>query len=226
VGENDAIVLGQPPNASGGLPLVVNLAHRRCLFIGGGSVAARRIPMLLRLGANAAIVAPFLHPSLVDAVRSGVVQHSAREFQPGDTAGAFLTIAATNDHFVNRQVADEVLARGALVAVAHSPSLGNCAFMATASRGQVTVAIQTGGASPLVSAALRSRVESVLPESLETKLDLVSSIRAELKTVVESTSERGRRWRNVAQLGLLDRLLFGDDDEAARDLRRELGLDG
>ena len=159
-------------------------------------------------------------------VRSGVVQHSAREFRPGDTAGAFLTIAATNDPLVNRRVADEVLARGGLVAVAHSPSLGNCAFMATASRGQVTVAIQTGGASPLVSAALRSRVESVLPESLETKLDLVAAIRAELKAAVESASERGNRWRNAARRGLLDRLLFGEDDEAVRDLRRELGLDG
>ena len=204
---------------------MISLASRLSVVVGGGSVAARRVPQLLRLGAQVVVVAPQVHALLRQAAAAGKIRHIQREFRAGDTAGSFLTLAATGIPEVNRRVAREVLQRNGLVAVAHDPSLGNCSFMAATARGPLIVAFQTGGASPLVSAALRARVESILPESLEATLDIIASTRQEMKSRVPDAGERGRRWKAAAESGLLDRLLFNGEDGAVLELRRALGVD-
>ena len=96
--------------------------------------------------------------------------------------------------------------------------------MATTSRGPLVIAIQTGGASPLVATALRARIDSMLPASIETNLDTISAVRREMKAVVSDAGERGRRWRAAAESGLLEQMLFGDGDRGLPELRRILGL--
>ena len=208
-----------------GISLMISVAGRLCLVVGGGGVAARRAPLLARNGARVVVIAPWLHPVLRQSLDSGHIGHVSRVFQNGDTAGAFLTLAATDDPEVNRLVAGEVLERGGLVAVAHDPRLGNCTFMAATARGPLVVAIQTGGASPLVSAALRTRIDALLPETLETNLEKIAAIRQELKAHVTDPIERGRRWKAAAERGLVDRLLFDGDDRGAQELRLVLGFD-
>ncbi len=208
-----------------GLPLMIDLAGKRCLLVGGGRVAARRLPQLVRLGAQVDVVAPDVHPAVQRAIDRGEARLQRRDFVAGDTAGAFLTVAATSRADVDRQVAVEVLDRGGLIAVAHDPRLGNCSFMAVTTRGPLIVAIQSGGASPLVSAALRARVESVIPATLEESLDIIATARRDLKLRVTDAAERGRRWKLVADGGLLERLLFDPEQRGAAELRETLGLD-
>lgn len=213
------------PASLRGLPLVVDLVGRRCLVVGGGSVAARRVPQLVRHGANVVVVAPDLHPSIRRAAGVGSIVHVQREFRAGDTEGAFLVLAATGSPGVNGIVAAEALDRCCLLSVSHDPSLGNCTFMAASTRGPLVVAFQTGGASPLVSALLRAKVESILPETLDENLEAVAVLRQELKARVGDVRERGRLWRTAASSGLLNRLLFDGDVAAMSELRRVLGLD-
>lgn len=144
--------------------LFLRIEGRACVVVGGGRVAARKISKLLQSGASVTVVSPTLCPELDQHASLGLVQHVPRAYQSGDTSGAFLTFAATDDKLVNEAVAMEVLSRGGLVNVADNPSL--CSFLvpATWSDESLQVAISTGGTSPKVAKQLRLALEEDLTQ--------------------------------------------------------------
>lgn len=86
-------------------PLFLDLRGRRVLVVGGGSVAARKVPALLEAGAEVVVGAPALGEALAALVQQGRIQHRAGTFTPGWLDAAWLVIAATNDAPVNRAIA-------------------------------------------------------------------------------------------------------------------------
>ena len=82
-------------------PLMLRVAGRRCVVVGGGAVAARKASTLLRAGALVRVVSPALHPRLEEMHRRGRIEHVARPYREGDLEGALLAIAATDDPEVN-----------------------------------------------------------------------------------------------------------------------------
>ena len=196
------------------VPFGVRLAGARCVCVGGGSVAARRVPILLAGGASITVVAPTLDPSLRDLVVGGRCEYLARRYEPGDCAGAFLVLAATGDPLVDTEVAREAACESVLMCVASDPDLGNCVFMATSRRGGLVVALHSGGAAPAVTAALRRRIETALPERLGESLDRIATLRAELRRAEPDPAERARRWREAVNSGALDAAL-GEGTETA-----------
>jgi uroporphyrin-III C-methyltransferase / precorrin-2 dehydrogenase / sirohydrochlorin ferrochelatase len=87
--------------------LGLRLADRRVLVAGGGAVAGRRIPALLDAGAAVFLVSPEVTGSLEDLAQSGRIQWARRPFQPGDTGGAWLVCACTNDPAANEAIVAE-----------------------------------------------------------------------------------------------------------------------
>jgi precorrin-2 dehydrogenase/sirohydrochlorin ferrochelatase len=193
-----------------GLPITLHLDGSPVLCVGGGKVAGRRVPVLLEAGGNITIVSPELRPDLRLLAENGAVRYLARPFEPGDTAGMFFVLAATNDGSVNRRVATEVLLRNGLVCVATDPIFGNCSFMSTIRRGALTIGLQTGGGSPAVAAAARRRIEASLPPDIEQILDSLASMRADLKSRQPDPAVRAELWQRVAVSGDIDLALAGD----------------
>lgn len=209
------------------LPLGIVLRGARCLCIGGGSVAARRVPALLAAGAAVTIIAPTLEPSLRALIERGACAHHARPYQAGDCAGAFLVLVATGDNAVDAAAADEARSTAALVCVASDPGRGNCLFMATIQRGSLVVALHGGGAAPAVTSAVRRQLEATLPERLGDSLDRVAELRRWLRTAVPDPGERGRRWRLAVESGVLDAVIDQGTEEGFATLERILlGADG
>jgi uroporphyrin-III C-methyltransferase/precorrin-2 dehydrogenase/sirohydrochlorin ferrochelatase len=85
--------------------LGLRLEGRRVLVVGGGGVASRRIPALLDAGAEVLLVSPKVAASLEDLAAAGRIRWAARGYQPGDSAGAWLICACTDDPAVNAAVA-------------------------------------------------------------------------------------------------------------------------
>lgn len=192
------------------LPLAVELAGRRCVCIGGGTVAARRVPVLVGAGAVVTLIAPRLHPALEHLRAKDALAYEQREFVPGDLAGAFFVLAATGVAEVDAAVAAEGGAVGCLICVASDPARGNCEFMATIRRGPLLVGLETGGVAPALTVALRDRIEEALPPDLEEILAQVGALRAALREAIADPAERGRRWRAVAESGALAAALRGE----------------
>jgi uroporphyrin-III C-methyltransferase/precorrin-2 dehydrogenase/sirohydrochlorin ferrochelatase len=92
--------------------LALRLTGRRVLVVGGGSVAARRVPGLLDAGANVLLISPEVTPSLHDLILAGRIGWQSREYARGDCAGAWLVCACTDDPAVNAAVAAEAEAAG------------------------------------------------------------------------------------------------------------------
>jgi len=186
------------------VPFGISLTDALCVCVGGGTVAARRVPVLLAGGATVTVVAPLLDPRVRALVEAGRCAHAARPYRVGDCEGAFLVLAATGDPVVDAEVTREALVGSRLICVASDAEQGNCFFMATARRGRMIVALHGGGGAPAVTAALRRRIDAHLPERLEESLDRLAQMRAELRQAVPDPAERASRWRRAVDSGALD----------------------
>ncbi|WP_273846504.1 precorrin-2 dehydrogenase/sirohydrochlorin ferrochelatase family protein [Rubrobacter calidifluminis] len=150
-------------------PVFFDLRGRRCVVIGGGGVATRKILELARAGAEVVAVAPCVGPEIV-RVCSEVHE---RPYQSGDLDGAFLAFAATDSREVNRTVAEEAHRRGIPVNVADRPAEGDFSLPSVLRRGLLQVAVSTSGASPALARSIRRQLEGLFGREWE---DLVRRV--------------------------------------------------
>ena len=204
------------------LPFAVDLQGRRCLVVGGGGVAARRVPSLVAAGALVTLIAPQIDAVLAELGAAGRIEHRARPYLEGDARGFALVLAATGVAAVDRQVARDAGIGEGLVCVAGEPDLGNCRFMAAIERGPLLLALHTGGVAPAVSAALRRQLDAALPAELGDIIDEIGALRGELRRAVDDPRERGRRWAAVVEAGLIDAALGAEGTAAVVRARRIL----
>jgi len=138
-------------------PVVLDMAGRRAVVVGGGRVALRKALALAEAGAEVTAVAPEFLPDF--AAAAGVI--CVREaYDARHVAGAAVVIAATDDETVNRRVAVDARAAGALVNVVDVPALCDFLVPAQVRRGDLLVTVSTGGAAPSLSRRLRERLEA------------------------------------------------------------------
>lgn len=125
-------------------------------MVGGGAVATRKARKLLQSGADVAVVSPEVLPEL-ENMDVGVQR---RPYEPGDLEGADLAFTATDSREVNAAVAREAKARGIRINVADHPAEGDFTVPSTLRRGNLQVAISTGGASPTLARRIRRELEA------------------------------------------------------------------
>jgi len=171
-------------------PLALKIEGRRCVVVGGGAVAERKAASLLECGADVVVVAPEATAELQRWADAGRLRYLARRFEPADVAGALVVIAATNDPAVNTAVAEAGQHSGALVNVVDVPELCDFYVPASVNRGELQVAVSTGGASPMLAKRLRKELERRFGPEYETYLELLARLRSELKAQVPNRIRR------------------------------------
>ncbi len=136
-------------------PTFLNLAGKKCVILGGGTVAQGKLAGFRDAGAIITVISPDATAGIQRAAQNGHVRWLEREYQPGDLEGAFIAVAATNVWHVNREIYDEAERLGVLLNVVDDPDL--CTYIAPSvvKRDPVTLAISTGGASPALARKLR-----------------------------------------------------------------------
>ena len=140
-------------------PMFLKLAGRRCLVVGGGSVAEGKIASLLGSGAKVIVVAPDVTEKVSGWASIGEVEWLARSFCPAELEGVFLVVAATSDPEVNDLVFREAQSRGILCNVVDDPERCDFYYPAVLRRGQLQIAVSTGGSSPALAQRLRFELE-------------------------------------------------------------------
>lgn len=128
----------------------------RCLVIGGGEVASRKIEILLDIPCNITVVAPNISDLAAEEVRKGSVRWIEREYMAGDCQGYQLIVAATPSREVNRMVSEEAGDLGIPVNVVDDPVLSTVIFPAVWRDQSLLVAVSTGGAAPFLAAEIRT----------------------------------------------------------------------
>jgi len=205
-------------------PLYLDLRGRRCVVIGGGPIAERKVRLLLEAGADVTVISPQLTSGLEELAQQGRITHIARAYRPGDLADAFLVISATDDQAVNHRVWREATERAVLVNVADDPSRCDFILPATVRRGDLTIAISTGGKAPALAVRLRQWLERSLGQEYARFLELASPLRPSMAERYADFEERRRRWYQLVDSDVLDLLRQGDERAARRRMAEILGL--
>ena len=196
----------------GGYPVNLLVAGRRCVVVGAGRIAARKIETLLDAGAAVHVVAPDVGEAVQAWADAGRITVAARAFAPDDLDGAWLATAATPDPAVNRAVFDAGEARRIWVNSADDPEHCSFTLMSVVRRGDLVVTIGTGGRSPALAAHLKGRLDTELGPEYGTLLDLLSEAREAMRA--DGRSSEDADWQRALDSGMLDLIRTGRVTEA------------
>ncbi|MCX8045213.1 MAG: bifunctional precorrin-2 dehydrogenase/sirohydrochlorin ferrochelatase [Desulfobacterota bacterium] len=177
-------------------PAFFNLRGRRCVVVGAGAVAQRKIARLRACKARIVVVSPHATRRIATLAAQGDLVWHQKPWSMRYLGGAFLVFAATDDHNLNRRIAAACKERGIPVNVADNPAL--CDFMMPAcfKRGQITVAVSTGGASPACAAYLRTVLAATITNQHLTLLKRLTTLRHSLKHTIPATKKRRKILKN------------------------------
>ncbi|KUH98696.1 siroheme synthase [Mycolicibacterium acapulense] len=140
----------------------LRLTGRKVVVVGGGSVAQRRLPLLVANGADVVVIAPEATP-VVEAMSGITLQ--LREFEPGDLEGAWYAIAATDDPAVNAAVVAEAEDRHIFCVRADVAVEGTAVTPASFEYEGLSVGVLAGGEHRR-SAAIRSAIHEAMQRGL------------------------------------------------------------
>ncbi|MBF8270884.1 MAG: sirohydrochlorin ferrochelatase, partial [Gammaproteobacteria bacterium] len=208
----------------GFLPIFLNIDGRRCLVVGGGVVASRKVNQLLKAGAHVVVAAPRLCPELERLRDSQVIEYLPTAFQEALLEGCELVIAATNDPAVNRQVSELAQRRHLPVNVVDNPALCSFIMPSVVDRDPIQIAVSTGGASPVLARLLRVRLETLIPTSYGKLATLMQSFRERVKRKFPESVTRRRFWEEVLQ-GPIAEMLFAGQERAALEALEQTLID-
>ena len=193
-------------------PIYLNLTGKRCVILGGGTIAQGKIAALREAGASITIISPDATDGIKRAAQRGDVVFEQREYREGDLEGVFIAVAATNVWHVNRQIFEEAEARGVLLNVVDDPD--QCTFIAPSivRRDPITLAVSTGGASPALARKMRetlAEAPALKWADLAGALGQARRVIKEQRTVIDPT-----RWQCVITEEALELAQTGREAEA------------
>ncbi|TAL24174.1 MAG: bifunctional precorrin-2 dehydrogenase/sirohydrochlorin ferrochelatase [Nitrospirae bacterium] len=179
-------------------PVFLNLKGKKCVVVGGGRVAERKVLSLLESGADITVISPELTKRLrKESVKSlnrakgskGNLRHISREYKKGDIRNAFLAIAATDSMETNKKVSADA---PNLINVVDAPSLCNFIAPSVVRRGPLTIAISTSGVSPSIAKAIRKELEKLYGPKFGRRLDSIKKIRTKALSEIKDKKKRER----------------------------------
>ena len=202
-------------------PVFLNVKGKKCVVVGGGQVALRKVRVMLEHGADVEVISPDLCPELAKLSASGEIRALGRDYQAGDLKNAFVAIAATDNSEINRRVVAEARRKSVLVNVVDDA--GNSDFIVPSylRRGEITIAVSTGGTSPALARKIRSKLEKELGDEYALLVGLIGEVRAEVRQQKIEIDSDG--WQEALDLDqLLDLLRKGETERAKAALLRNL----
>jgi siroheme synthase-like protein len=195
-------------------PIVLEMNGRRCLVIGGGLVAERKIAGLLEVGAAVTVISPEVTLAILNWAKNNSIQLEGRRYRIGDLTGYPLVFVATDDPDVNDRVYQEGQNCGVWVNAADDPAHCDFILPAVIRRGDLMVAISTGGASPAATRAIREELEGYFTDDYVQLVQVAAEVRTELKE--KSVNVDAAAW-NSALKGEFRRLIRAGRPEQAKE---------
>jgi siroheme synthase-like protein len=197
-------------------PMFVKLRGRLVIVVGGGEVAAGKIAGLLRAGAKVRVIAPQVHVSLVESIRTGRVEWVPRRFQAHDLADATFAIAATTAPGINAEVYREAEAYGILCNAVDD--VENCHFYygSIVQRGDLQIAISTNGKSPALAQRLRHELEQQFGSEYEVWLEWLGAARELLRAADGGTESNKQMLHHLASKPMYEQFVKEARKEPSR----------
>lgn len=206
---------------SAAYPVMLDVARLRVLVVGGGAVALRKVRGVLEAGGSPEVVSPALTDELRALVERRRLVWLPRPYQAGDACGRHLVFAATGSPGTNTAVAREAEEAGALVSLADDGEGSLFTLPAVLREGGVTVALSTGGASPLLARRIRDRLAAVVTPGLGRAALRLARLRGQVQARWPGDEARRRAfWFSLVTPELIDAAAEGRDEDVEARIAR------
>ena len=206
-------------------PIFIEIEKKKCLVVGGGKVALRKVETLLRYDAQVHVVSREICEEIRTLLPPENIYEGELLLLPEDTnegellpecscgpewplpdyfTGAALVVAATGSREVNHRVAQFCRERRVPVNVADAPEECTFFFPAVVKKGDISIGVNTGGKSPAVSSQVRRDIEKAIPDYYEAIADQLGVLREYVKSHVERGPDRRKILKQAAASAFLN----------------------
>lgn len=189
-------------------PMFVQLKHKKCLVIGGGNVALRKIQVLKDFEADVTVIAPEMNSQIRQIPK---ICRIFRSFMEEDFEQADLVVAATDDKDVNHVIS--VICRQRKIPVNAVDQKEDCSFIfpSYVKEGEVVAAFSSGGQSPVITQYLKKEIKPVLTNELGQIAQTLGTLRTMAKECIETEELRKAFYQELLRIGLEDTNYLDED---------------
>lgn len=207
------------------MPVSLTMKGRRCLVVGGGNVALRKVETLMDYDTDITVVAPELHDKLEYHATSGKIKLEQREYRSPEAAAFAVVISASDDAELNKRVYDDARGSGALVNVVDDPPHCDFIFPAVSRRDCLTVSVSTDGRAPFMSGHLRLVLENIFPDHWNQLMKIAADFRNSVRERWPGESQKKNMcYSEFLEVEWKDLLKKGKEAEVEAELARILEM--
>jgi siroheme synthase-like protein len=196
-----------------GYPAILQLQDRLAVVVGCGQVGGRKVRTLLEAGARVRVIAPSVTEEVEAYGTDARVEIVRRAFRDGDLAGAAVVVAATDDRATNERVSRGARDLGIPVNVVDDVELSTFIAPSIVRRGDLLIAISTGGVHPALAVRLRERFEREFGDEYARYLQLIDHLKGSVQ-VQGTQRDRAEAWYRVVDSDVFELVRAGRLDEA------------
>ncbi|KNY28019.1 precorrin-2 dehydrogenase/sirohydrochlorin ferrochelatase family protein [Pseudobacteroides cellulosolvens] len=168
-------------------PFFIDLKGKKCIVVGGGKVASRKVEILSRFNGDIVIISPEISHKIKLLKDSGRLVHISRCYESSDISGAFMIIAATSDTLVNENIYKDAVNLGIFVNVADDPKKCTFFFPSIVKRNDLVIGISTSGSYPALSKQIRKKIDSIINNNINE--DIMSILKESREKVINEIED-------------------------------------
>ena len=205
------------------LPLFIETTGKKCLIVGGGKVASRKLIPILKAKMKVTLISPEVIEEIeLNFRKNKNLKIVKRKFKPEDIEDQFLIIAATNEKTTNQKIAKLSKDNNILVNMAEDSLSGNTLIPSVVDRDPIKIAVSSGAASPILTRLVKTRLETVIPYSFSKLADIMMEYRDAVKKNFLKISDRRKFWEVFLDGPISEMVLSGHIDKAKKALDESL----
>lgn len=190
-------------------PVFLDLKDKKCIVIGGGKVAERKVTSLIKAKASVTLISPDLTEPLKQMVKVKKIKYIKSHYEKSaykeiNFKSAFLVIGATDDSDINRLIFKMVNKGNRLVNIVDSPNECNFIVPSTVQQGDLIISISTGGKSPALAKKIRKQLEAQFGVAYKDFLLLMGELRTKVLAQFPDEKYRNKIFQALVDSELLD----------------------
>ena len=205
-------------------PIFLDLKNKKCVVIGGGSVAERKAVTLLSCDADVWVISPEVTSKLIGLAKKKKLRYIKKRYEDKDIKDAFLVVAATNNREANKAVFAAANKYKCLLNIVDKPDDSNFIVPSLISRGDLTIAVSTGGKSPAFAKRIRKELEQKYGKEYSAFLKAMGKVRERLLKNVSSEKARRQVFNKLVHSNIIELLKKGNKIGFYKEIERIAGV--
>jgi len=201
-------------------PIFLNLRGKKCLVVGGGEVAERKVNSLIECNADVTVISPVANEKIAELFKKNKIVYEKRTYQTGDLDGFFLVIGATDSKKINESISREAEDLKILCNIVDIPELCSFFVPSVVNSGDLKIAISTNGKSPALAKKIRKELENIYGSEYAVFLDYMGKIREKLLKSNISEKDRKKILQNIINSDALNYLKSGDEEKFRKEIEK------